>query len=183
MWELDQKEDWMPKNWCFQTVVLEKTLESPLDCKEIKSVDVTVNQPWMFTGRTDAEAEAPMLWPPDVKSQLVGKGPDAGKEWRQKKRQTDNEMVWQHHWLNGHEFEQTPRDTEGRGSLTCCSPWAAKSRTRLNKWTTTWMSPTSPVKEKTILRLEGKANPISRACKKHSWRKQEATGRRIVKAR
>ena len=126
MWELDQKEGWMPKNWCFWTVVLEKTLESPLDCKEIKPVNPTGNQPWIFIGRTDAEDEAPILWPPDVKSQLVGKDPDAGKDWRQKKRTTEDMMVGWHHWLNGNEFEQPLRDGEGQGSLTCCSPWGLK---------------------------------------------------------
>ena len=94
MWELDHKENWAPKNWCYWTVVLEKTLESPLDCKEIQPVHPKGNQPWIFTGRTDTEAEAPILWPPDAKSQLIGKDPDAGKDWRQKeKRVAENEMV------------------------------------------------------------------------------------------
>ena len=94
MWELDHKEGWVPKSWCFQTVELEKTLESPLDCKEIKPVHPKGNQPWIFIRRTDAEVEAPILWPPDVKSQLIGKDPDAGKDWRQKEKWVaENEMV------------------------------------------------------------------------------------------
>ena len=107
-WELDHKEGWVPKNWCFQIVLLEKILESPLDCTEIKPVNPKGNQPWIFTGRTDAEAEAPVLWPPDAKSQLNGKDPDAGKDWRQEdKGMTEDEVVGWHHWLNGHESEQT----------------------------------------------------------------------------
>ena len=114
MWELDRKESWVLKNWYFWTVVLEKTLESPLDSKEIKPVHPKGNQTWMFTGRTDTEVEAPVLLPPDVKRQLVGKDPDAGKDWRREEmRATENEMV------DGHEFEQTPGDSEGQESLSC----------------------------------------------------------------
>ena len=106
MWELDYKESWAPKNWCFWTVVLEKTLESPLDCKEIKSVNPKGDQSWIVIGRTDAEAETPILWPPDAKNWLIGKDPDAGKDWRrEEKGTTEDEMVGWHHWLNGHEFE------------------------------------------------------------------------------
>ena len=106
MWELDYKESWAPKNWCFWTVVLEKTLESPLDCKEIQPVHSKGNQPWVFIGRTDGEAEAPILWPPNAKSWLIGKDPDAGKDWRLgEKGKTEDEMVGWDHWLNGHEFE------------------------------------------------------------------------------
>ena len=129
MRELNHKEGWAPKNWCFQTVGLEKTLESPLDSKEIKPVNPKGSQPWIFTGRTeaDAESEAPILWSPDVKSRLIGKDPDAGKDWRQKEKgETEDEMVGWHHWLNGHEFEQTLGDGEGQGSLACCSPWGCK---------------------------------------------------------
>ena len=108
MWELDYKEVWAPKNWCFQTVVLEKTPESPLDCKEIKPSNPKENPPWIFIGRADAEAEAPILGPPDVKSRLTEKDPDAGKDWKQKEKGTsEGEVVGWHHWLNGHEFEQT----------------------------------------------------------------------------
>ena len=107
MWELDHKEGWAPKNWCFWTVVLEKTLGSPLDCKEIKLINPNGNQPWILFGRTDAKAEAPILWPPDSKSWLTGKDPDAGKDWRQEEKgMTEDEMVGWHHRLNGHEFEQ-----------------------------------------------------------------------------
>ena len=126
MWELGRKESWVLKNWCFWAVVLEKTLESPLDHKEIKPVNPQGNQSWIFIGRTDAEAETPILWPPDAKNWLVGKNPDVGKEWRQEKGTTDDEMVGWHHWLNGHEFEQTPRNSEGQGRLACWSPWGHK---------------------------------------------------------
>ena len=106
MWELDFKESWEPKNWCFWTVVLEKTLESPLDCKEIQSVHPKGDQSWIFIGRTDAEVEAPILWPPDANNWLTGKDPNAGKDWRQgEKGMTENGMVGWHHWLNGPEFE------------------------------------------------------------------------------
>ena len=124
MWELDYKESWAPKNWCFWTIVLEKTLESPLDCKEIQLVNPKGNQSWLFIGRTDAEAEAPILWPPDVKNWPIGKDPDAGKDWRQEEKgTTENEMVVWHHWLDGHEFEQALGVGEGQGSLACFSPW------------------------------------------------------------
>ena len=119
MWELDHKEGWALKSWCFQTVVLEKTLENPLDSKEIKSVNPKGNQSWIFIGRTDAEAEAqaPILWPPDAKSRLTGKDPDAGKDWGQEERRAEDEMVGWHHWLNGHESEQALGDGEGQASL------------------------------------------------------------------
>ena len=105
MWELDYKESWAPKNWCFWTVMLDKTLESPLGCKEIKSVNPKRNQPWIFIGRTDAEAEIPILWPPDVKNWLIGKDPDAGKDWRWEKGMTEDEMVGSCHRHDRHEFE------------------------------------------------------------------------------
>ena len=125
MWELDYKEGWAPKNWCFWTVVLEKTLESPLDCKEIQPVHPKGNQLWIFIGRTDAENEASIVWPLNAKSQLIGKDPDAGKDWRQEEKgATEDEIVGWHHWLNGH--EQTPGDSEGQGGLACCSPWGCK---------------------------------------------------------
>ena len=108
-------------------VVLEKTLESPLDCKEIKPVNPKGNQPWIFIRRTDAEAETPVFWPPDVKSWFIRKDPDAGKDWRQEEKgMTQDEMVGWHHQLNGHEFEQAPGDGEGQGILACCSPWGHK---------------------------------------------------------
>ena len=125
MWELEYKESWALKNWCFWTVVLEKTHESPLDYKEIKPVNPKGNQYWKFTGRTDAEAL--ILWPPDLKNWLIGKDPDAGKDWRQEEKgTTKDEMAGWHHRLNGHEFEQTPGDGEGQESLECCSPWGYK---------------------------------------------------------
>ena len=106
MWGLDCKESWAPKNWCFSTVVLEKTLESPLDCKEIQPVHPKANQSWIFIGRTVAKAETPILWPPDGKNWLIGKDPDAGKDWRwEEKGMTEDELVGWHNWLNGHEFE------------------------------------------------------------------------------
>ena len=126
MWELDNKESWALKNWCFLIMVLEKTLESPLDWKEIQPVYPKGNQSWIFIGRTDAEAETPILWPPDAKNWLTRKDPDAGKEWRQEKGPTDNEIVGWQHWLDGHEFEQAPRVGDGQGSLVCCSPWGCK---------------------------------------------------------
>ena len=124
MWELDHKESWVPKNWCFWTVVLEKTLESPLDCKEIQPVHPKRNQAWMFIGGTDAEAETSIFWPPDVKSWLIGKDPDARKYWRQEEKgTTEDEMAGWHHWLDGRESEWTPGVGDGQGGLACCSPW------------------------------------------------------------
>ena len=124
MWELDHKEGWVPKSWCFQTVELKKTLESPLDCKETKPVTPKGNQPWIFIRRTDTEVEAPILWPPDVKSQLIGKDHDAGKDWRQKeKRVAENEMVRQHHRLMDMNLSNLLGDSGRQRSLACCSPW------------------------------------------------------------
>ena len=109
MWEVDYKESWALKNWCFWTMILEKTLESPLDCKEIQLVHPKGNQPWIFNGRTDAEAETPILWPPDVKNLLIGKALNAGKDWRwEEKGMTEDEMVGWHHWLDGRKSEWTP---------------------------------------------------------------------------
>ena len=127
MCELDYKESWVQKNWCFWTVVLEKTLESPLDCKEIHPVHSKGNQSWIVIGRTDAKAEAPILWLPNVKNWLIGKDPDAGKDWRQgEKGMPKDRMVGRHHWLNAHEFEQALGFGDGQGSLVCCSPWGCK---------------------------------------------------------
>ena len=117
MWELDHKEGWAPKNWCIWNVVLDKTLECPLDFKEIKPIHPKGNQPWIFTGRTDAEAEALKLWPPDVKNWLTGKDPDAGRDWRQDKGTKEDKMIGWDHWFNRHEFEQ---------ALGGCSPWGCK---------------------------------------------------------
>ena len=126
MWEFDYKESWVLKNWCFWTVVLEKTLESPLDCKNIQPVHPEGNQSWIFIGKTDAEAETLILWPPDAKNWLIGKDPDSGEDWRQEKGMTEDEMVGRQHWLDGHEFEQAPRVGDGQGGLACCSPWGCK---------------------------------------------------------
>ena len=125
MWELDYKESWAPKNWCFWTAVLEKILESPLDCKEIKPVNLKGNQSWIFIGRIDAEAETPIFWPSEVKNWLTGKDPDAGKIWRQEEsRTTKDEMMFAwHHWPDGHEFEQAPGVGDGHRSKACWSPW------------------------------------------------------------
>ena len=121
-WELDYKESWAPKNWCFWTVILEKTLERPLDCKEIQPVNPKENQSWIFIGRTEAEAETLILWSPDEKNGLLGKDPDAGKEWRQEENgTTEDEMVGWHHQLDIHECEQAPRVGDRQGSLACCS--------------------------------------------------------------
>ena len=114
------------KNWCCWALVLEKTLESPLDCKEIKLVNPKGNQSWIFFRTTDAEPEAPVHWPPDEKDWLTGKDLDTGKDWRQEKGITEEKMVGWHHWLSGCEFEQALEDGEGQGSLVCCRPWCCK---------------------------------------------------------
>ena len=127
LWELDRKEGRVPKNWCLGTVVLEKTPESPLDCKEIKPVNLKGNQPWIFVGRTDAEAETLVFWSLDANSWLIGKDPDAGKDWGQKeKRASEDEMAGWHHRCKGHDLGQTLGDGEGQGGLVCCRPWGHK---------------------------------------------------------
>ena len=126
MWELDLKEGWALKKWCFWTAVLEKTLESPLDCKEIQPGHPKGNQSWVFIGRTNAEAETPILWPPDAKSWLIWKDPDAGIDWKREKGTTEDEMVGWHHRLNGHEFEKAPGIGDGQGGLACCNSWSCK---------------------------------------------------------
>ena len=137
---MDYKESWAQKNWCFWTVVLEKTLESPLDCKEIQSVHPKGDQyqSWVFIGRTDVEAEAPKLLPPDVKSWLIWKDPDPGKDWGQEEKGTaQDEMAGWHHWLNGRESGWTPGVGDGQGGLVCCGSWSRKeleTTERLN-WT------------------------------------------------
>ena len=126
MWELDHKESWVLKNWCFWTMVLEKNLASPLDSTDIKPVNPKGSQSWIFIRRIETESEAPILWPPDVKNWLIGKNPDAGKDWGQEEKgMTEDEMVGWHHWLDGHEFEQAP-GVDGQGSLACFSPWGRK---------------------------------------------------------
>ena len=124
---LDWEEGWAPKNWCFWTVVLEKTLESPLDCKEIQPVHPKGDQPWVFIGRTDVESETPILWPPYAKSWLIGKDPDAGRDWGQEEKgMTGDEMAGWHHQLYAHEFEWTPGVGDVHGSLVCCCSWGCK---------------------------------------------------------
>ena len=138
MWELDYKDSWAPKNWCFWTVVLENTLASPLDCKEIQPVHHKGDQPWVFIGRTDVEAQTPILCPPDVKSWFIGKDCDAGKDWgEEEKGTTEDEMVGWHHRLNGHGFGWTPGVGDGQGGLACCGSSGHKesiTTERLN-WT------------------------------------------------
>ena len=135
MWELDCKESWVPKNWCFRIVVLEKTLERPLDCKEIQPVHLKGYQSWVFTGRTDVKAETPILWPCDAKNWLIWKDSDAGKDWRwEEKGTTEDETVGWYHQLDGHEFEEAPGVGGGQWSLACCSHVVAKCQTWLSDW-------------------------------------------------
>ena len=127
MWELDCEDSWVLKNWCLGTVVLDKTPESPLDCKEIQPVH-SVDQPWDFFGRNDAKAETPVLLPSYAKCWLIGKDPKGAEgDWGQKEKgMTEDEMAGWRHWLNGHEFEWTPGVGDGQGGLACCSPWGCK---------------------------------------------------------
>ena len=127
MWELDYKENRAPKNWCFWTVVLEKTLESPFNCKEIQPVHPKGDQFWVYIGRTDVEAETPVLWPPDVRSWLIWKDPNAGKDWGQEEKETtEDKMVGWHHRLNGRGFGWAPGVSVGQGGLSCCGSWCRK---------------------------------------------------------
>ena len=140
IWELDLKEGWAPQDWCFWTVVLEKTLERPLDCKEIHLVNRKGSKSWILIGRTDAEVETRILWPPDTKSWLIRKDPDPGKDWRQEEKGTrKDKMVWWHLWLNGHALEQALGDGEGQGALVCCSPWGHKESD-----STEWLDNSNP---------------------------------------
>ena len=136
MWELDYKESWALKEWCFWTMMLEKSLENPLDWKEFKPVNPKENWSWIFIRSPDVEVELPIFWPPDTKDWLTGKDPDAGKNWRQEeKRMTEEEMVGWHHWLYGHEFKQAPGVSDAQGSLVCCNPWDHKQSD-----TTEWLN-------------------------------------------
>ena len=136
MWELGHKEGWVRKNWYFQTVMLEKTLESPLDCNEIKPVNSKGNQPWIYIGRIDAEA--PILWSLDTKSQLIGKDPDTGEDWRQEEKgMTEDKTVGLHCWLNGHKFVQALGDGEGQGSLAGLQSMGSQRVRHVSNWTTT----------------------------------------------
>ena len=168
MWELDHKEGWAATNWLFQIMVLEKTLESPLDCKVIKTVNSKGNQLWIFIGRTDAEAEAPILWPPNAKNWLIVKDPDAGKDWGQEKKghETEDEMFGWHHWLNGYEFEQTLGDNEGQRSLVCCSPWGRKELKRPSNWMT---ATTSPILAVVMNAVQGPALLVAQFLSLLSW--------------
>ena len=149
MWELDSKESWAPKNWCFWTVVLEKTLESPLNYKDIKPVNSKGNQSWIFIGRTDAEAEIPILWPPDGKNWLIWKDPDDGKDWRQEEKgMKEDEMVGWYHRFDGHEIEQAPGVGDGQGGLACCSPWSHKE-SFMAEWLN-WTGPNPPQFHKSL---------------------------------
>ena len=140
MWELEGKESWAPKNWCFWTVVLEKTLDSPLDCKEIKPSNPKGNQSWVFTGRTDAEVETPIVWPPDVQKWLIGKDPDAGKDWGQEEKGvTEDKVFGWHHWLDGHGFESKLQELlMDREAWSAAVHEITKSRTWLSDWTGNW---------------------------------------------
>ena len=140
MWELDYKESWVLKNWCFWTVLLEKTLERPLDCKEFQPVNPKGNQSWVFIGRTDVEAETPILWPPDAKSWLIWKDPDAGKDWGQEEKgTTEDEMAGWHHWLYGRVSEWTPGVGDGQGGLVFCDSWGLKE-SDMTEWLN-WLTP------------------------------------------
>ena len=151
MWELDCEEGWAPKNWCFWTVVLEKTLENPLDYKEIQPVHSEGDQPWDFFGRNDAKAEAPVLWPPDAKSWLIGKESDAGRDWGQEEKEmTEDEMAGWHHWLDGRESEWTLGVGDGQGGLACCDSWGRKESdtTEQLNWTSgKWLRLFKPYEE------------------------------------
>ena len=144
MWELDCEESRVPKNWYFWTVVLEKTLESPLDCKKIQPVHSKGDQSWVFIGRTDAEAETPILWPPHAKSWLIGKDSDAGRDWGQEEKgMTEDEMAVWHHRLDAHEFRWTLGVGDGQGGLAYCDSWGCRVRhdwaTELNWTSILWM--------------------------------------------
>ena len=142
MWELGCEEGWGPKNWCFLTVVLEKTLESPLDCKEIQPVHSEGDQPWDFFGRNDTKAETPVLWAPHAKSWLIGEDSDAGSDWGQEDNgMTEGEMAGWHHRLDGHESEWTLGVGDGQGGLACCNSWGHKEldRTERLNWNNYWV--------------------------------------------
>ena len=140
---LIEEEGWAPKNWCFWTMVLEKTLESPLDCKEIQPVHSKGDQPWDFSGRNDAKAETPILWPPHAKSWLIGKDSDAGRDWGQEEKgRTEDEMAGWHHWLDGRESKWTPELVMDREAWRAVIHGVSKSRTRLSDWTElNWIRP------------------------------------------
>ena len=148
MWKLDCEESWAPKNLCFWTVVLEKTLESSLDCKEIQPVHPKGDQSWVYIGRTDAKAETPILWPPHAKGRLIGKDSDAGRDWRQEEKgTTQDKMVGWHHRLNGHEFGWTPGVGDGQGGLVCCNSWGRKESDMTERLNWTELKPLEETEE------------------------------------
>ena len=151
MWELGYKESWVLKYWCFWTVVLEETLESLMDCQEIKPVYLIHWKSWIFIGRTDADAETLILWPPDAKSWLTGKDPDAGKDWRQEEKgATEDEMAGWHHQLDGCEFEWILGVGDGQGGLACCDSWGRKESDTTEGLNWTELIPTDSWKERTV---------------------------------
>ena len=155
MWDFEYNESWVPKNWCFWTVVLDKVLESPLDCKNIQSVHSKRKQSWIFIGRTDAEAETSILWLPDMKNWLIWKDPDAGKDWWwEEKETTEDEIVGWHHLLDGHEFEQALEVGDGQGCLACCSLWGYKE-SDMTEWLSWTESYTQLSKLKKAPELQG----------------------------
>ena len=153
MWELDYKESWVLKNWCCWTVGLEKTPESLLVCKEIKPVNPKGSLFSICIGRTDAAAEAPLFWPPEEKNWLIGKDPDAVKDWMLEKGMTEDEIVGWHHWLDWHEFEQALGVGYGQGSLVCCSPWGRKELAMIE-----WLNWLKPVLDETTVNEYGLNN-------------------------
>ena len=165
-WTIKKAEHWridVFELWCW------RRLESPLDCKEIKQVNPKGNQSWILIERTDAEAEAPILWPPDVKSWPIGKDPDAGKDWRQEEKgATEDEMVGWHHRLDGHEFEQAPGVGDGQGSLACCSPWGHKE-SDMTKWTWAGLDQTFPTILTTRPSLQKKSHVDTHKEEQHCW--------------
>ena len=171
MWELDYKESWVVKNWCFWMVILEKTLESPLDCKEIQSVHPKGDQSWVFIGRTDAEAETPTLRPPHVKSWLIGKDPDAGRDWgKEEKGTTEDKMAGWHYRLDGHEFEWTLGVGDGRGGLACCG-----SRGHKESDTTEWLNWTEHIVNTQVMLNKWMLLTTSRPDQDPQWQTQTKT--------
>ena len=164
MWELDCEEGWALKNWCFWTMVLEKTLESPLNCKDIQPVHSEGDQPWDFFGRNDAKAETLVFWPPHEKSWFIWKDSDAGRDWGQEEKgMTEDEMAGWHHWLNGVEFQQTPGVGDRQGGLACCSLWGHKQSD-----TTGWLNCTDSLLNKRLKPLCWRQTSLSFSV--HKWR-------------
>ena len=170
MWKLGCEESWVQKNWCFWTVLWEKTLERPLDCKEIQPVHPRGNQSWVFIGRTDVKAEIPIFWPPDVKSELIWKDPDAGKVWGQEEKgKTEDEMVRWHHRHNGHGFGWTPGVGDGQGGLGFCISWGGKAwgTTEQLNWTEQLVK-NPPAMRETWVQSLGWEDPLEKGKATHS---------------